>query len=185
MCIRDSNCLNTNIYSYLETSGGQSSNPYSNAVHFFSTPVVIRHLWQLKTLIFLHWCLRHVVLLRSCQDRLNNPKQMWIFDLFSVLSYRDDAFCIKVLLTLILYEVCPPPLPLFTLSLWNKSKLGFLSFSLSRCHWWESMTFSIMTLSIMTFSIMTLSIMTLSIMTLSIMTLSIKGSFVTLSLNDI
>jgi hypothetical protein len=27
------NCLNTNIYSYLETSGGQSSNPYLNAVH--------------------------------------------------------------------------------------------------------------------------------------------------------
>jgi hypothetical protein len=28
------NCLNTNIYSYLETSGGQSSNPYLNVVHF-------------------------------------------------------------------------------------------------------------------------------------------------------
>ncbi len=32
------NCLNTNIYSYLETSGGQSSNPYLN-VHFFNTRV--------------------------------------------------------------------------------------------------------------------------------------------------
>ncbi len=31
------NCLNTNIYLYLETSGGQSSNPYLNAVHFFNT----------------------------------------------------------------------------------------------------------------------------------------------------
>ncbi len=30
-------CLNTNIYSYLETSGGQSSNVYSNVVHFFNT----------------------------------------------------------------------------------------------------------------------------------------------------
>ena len=29
------NCLNTNIYSYLETSGGQSSNAYLNVVHFF------------------------------------------------------------------------------------------------------------------------------------------------------
>ncbi len=28
-------CWNTNIYSYLETSGGQSSNPYLNVVHFF------------------------------------------------------------------------------------------------------------------------------------------------------
>ncbi len=34
------NCLNTNIYSYLETSGGQSSNPYLNVVHFFNTRVI-------------------------------------------------------------------------------------------------------------------------------------------------
>jgi len=50
------NCLNTDIYSYLETSGGQSSNPYLNAVHF-STPEINRNLWQLKTAVFLHWCL--------------------------------------------------------------------------------------------------------------------------------
>jgi hypothetical protein len=31
------NCLNTNIYSYLETSGGQSSNPYLNVVNFLNT----------------------------------------------------------------------------------------------------------------------------------------------------
>ncbi len=43
-----SNCLNTKIYTTLETSGGQSSNLYLNVVHF-STPVLIRHLWQLKT----------------------------------------------------------------------------------------------------------------------------------------
>jgi hypothetical protein len=49
-------CLNTSIYSYLETYGGQSSNLYSNVVHFL-TPVLIRHLWQLKTVVFLHWCL--------------------------------------------------------------------------------------------------------------------------------
>ncbi len=30
------NCLNTNIYSYLETSDGQSSNLYLNVVHFFN-----------------------------------------------------------------------------------------------------------------------------------------------------
>jgi hypothetical protein len=29
------NCLNTSIYSYLETSGGQSYNPYLNVVYFF------------------------------------------------------------------------------------------------------------------------------------------------------
>ncbi len=31
------NCLNTNIYPYLETSGGQISNLYLNIVHFFNT----------------------------------------------------------------------------------------------------------------------------------------------------
>ncbi len=30
------NCLNTNIYSYLETSGGQSYNLYLNVVHCFN-----------------------------------------------------------------------------------------------------------------------------------------------------
>jgi hypothetical protein len=49
-----------NIYSYLETSGGQSSNLYLNVVHFL-TLVLIRHLWQLKTIVFLQWCLIHAV----------------------------------------------------------------------------------------------------------------------------
>ncbi len=33
------NCLNTNISSYLETSGGQSYNLYLNVVNFFNTSV--------------------------------------------------------------------------------------------------------------------------------------------------
>jgi hypothetical protein len=33
------NFLNINIYSYLETSGGQWSNLYLNVVHFFNTSV--------------------------------------------------------------------------------------------------------------------------------------------------
>jgi hypothetical protein len=33
------NCFNTNIYSYLETSVGQSYNPYLSDVHFFNTSV--------------------------------------------------------------------------------------------------------------------------------------------------
>jgi hypothetical protein len=33
------NCLYTNVYSYLETSGGISHNPYLNVVHFFNTRV--------------------------------------------------------------------------------------------------------------------------------------------------
>ncbi len=35
----ENNCLNTNTYSYLETSGGQSSTLYLN-VHFFNTSVI-------------------------------------------------------------------------------------------------------------------------------------------------
>ncbi len=64
------NNLNTNIYSDLETSGGQSSNTYLNVV-LFSTPVLIRQLWQLKTVAFLHWCLICIVLLN---DVLKNYK---------------------------------------------------------------------------------------------------------------
>jgi hypothetical protein len=33
------NCLNSNIYSYLEASGFQSSNLHLNVVHFFNTSV--------------------------------------------------------------------------------------------------------------------------------------------------
>ncbi len=33
------NCLNTNIYSYLETSGGESSDLYLIVIQFFSTIV--------------------------------------------------------------------------------------------------------------------------------------------------
>jgi hypothetical protein len=33
------NNLNMNIYSYSETSGGQSSNTYLNEVHFFNASV--------------------------------------------------------------------------------------------------------------------------------------------------
>jgi hypothetical protein len=59
------NCLNTNIYFHLETSGGQSSILYLNVVHFLS-PVLIRHLWQLKTVVFLHWCpIQSVLLLEN------------------------------------------------------------------------------------------------------------------------
>jgi hypothetical protein len=44
------------LYSYLETSGGQNSHLYLNVVYFL-TPALNRHLWQLKAVIFLHWCL--------------------------------------------------------------------------------------------------------------------------------
>jgi hypothetical protein len=49
-------------FSYLETSDDQSSSLHLNVVHFLAL-VLIRHLWQLKTIVFLHWCLIHAVLL--------------------------------------------------------------------------------------------------------------------------
>jgi hypothetical protein len=37
--INVNNCLKTNIYSYFETFGGQSSNLYLNVVNFFNISV--------------------------------------------------------------------------------------------------------------------------------------------------
>jgi hypothetical protein len=40
VCFKNINkCWNTNIYSYLETSGGPKFNQYLNFVHFFNASV--------------------------------------------------------------------------------------------------------------------------------------------------
>jgi hypothetical protein len=39
---------------------------YMKMLFIFSTPVLIEHLWQLKTVVFLHWCLICAVLLYTC-----------------------------------------------------------------------------------------------------------------------
>ncbi len=54
----------------LETSGGRSSNLYLNVVHFL-TPVLIRYLWQLMTVVFLLWCLIWAVLLLNRSTKAN------------------------------------------------------------------------------------------------------------------
>ncbi len=54
--------INMTVKSFMiQTPAGQSSNLYLIVVHF-STLVLIRHLWRLKTVVFLHWCLIHAVL---------------------------------------------------------------------------------------------------------------------------
>ncbi len=58
------NCLNTNIYSYLEKSGGQNYNPYLNVDHFFNTRVNSTS-GQLKTVDILYWYLIRAILLYS------------------------------------------------------------------------------------------------------------------------
>ncbi len=51
---------------------------------FFSTPVLIRHLWQLNIVVFLHWCLIDTVLLLGLcwpQEKKFKPKSskyLWL-----------------------------------------------------------------------------------------------------------
>ncbi len=46
------NCLNTNIYSYLQTSGGQSYNLNLNVVHFFQHQSYLDICGSLRQLFF-------------------------------------------------------------------------------------------------------------------------------------
>ena len=53
-------CLNASIYTYLNTSGSQSSNLYLNVVYFL-TPELIKHLWQVKTVVFSSIVVKYVL----------------------------------------------------------------------------------------------------------------------------
>jgi hypothetical protein len=59
----------------------------------FSTPVLIRHLWQLKTVVSLHWCLMHTVLL--WQPFL--PRPLWRHDINRKENYVLDTHAGKQL----------------------------------------------------------------------------------------
>ncbi len=48
-----------------DISDGQNSNLNLNLVQFFSTTVLIRLLWELKTVASLHRCLMHALLLEK------------------------------------------------------------------------------------------------------------------------
>ncbi len=54
----------------------------------FSTPELVRHLWQLKTVIFLHWCLICCVLLCVWDYRLldGDPENFTVLGLSSLAS---------------------------------------------------------------------------------------------------
>ncbi len=64
---------------------------YIKMLFIFSTPVLIRHLWQLKTVVFLHWCLIHSLIsifMLLCH--------LWIKDsysYFSLVSLLLSSFC--------------------------------------------------------------------------------------------
>ncbi len=80
------NWLNTNIYSYLQTSGGKIL-IYILMLFIFSTPVLIRHLQKLKAVVLLHWCLTSAIILRqlvflynySHRHRKSNKIYNWQF----------------------------------------------------------------------------------------------------------
>jgi hypothetical protein len=91
------NCLNTNIYPSLETYGGQSLNLHLNVDHFFNTSVN-RYLWQLKTVVFLHWCLICAVLLFKLQA---NIRLGWKW---MVTSFQSSNFHYHYLKS---YRACP------------------------------------------------------------------------------
>ena len=55
----------------------------------FSMPVLIRHLWKLKTVVFLQRCLVHAVILKKCQrsaafkakEKIGTNLKSWIFSI--------------------------------------------------------------------------------------------------------
>ncbi len=71
-------CLNTNIYSNLETSHSKVLVYILIVVHF-STPLLIRHLWQLMTVVFLHWCLiRALPLTNANEPKIKNSQLLHV-----------------------------------------------------------------------------------------------------------
>jgi hypothetical protein len=125
----------TVFYSYIETSGGQSSNLYLNFV-------LIRHLWQLKTIVFLHWHLIRAFLLNDSFFQAEK-KGLVMVNFFSYFLTCTNHSTINDVI--------------------GKKKIGAITFG--------QMTIDVMTLDIMTLGLMTIYIMTLGPMTLGMMTL--------------
>jgi hypothetical protein len=65
-----SNCLNTNICSYLRDIWGVKVLIHIKILFIFSTPELIRNLWQFKTAVSLHWCAMTVCLTPINQNNL-------------------------------------------------------------------------------------------------------------------
>jgi hypothetical protein len=100
------NCVNTNIYAYLETSGGQSSNPYLNVVHvvkilfcwilFFKLQVTYKSYRQVLTpvnnsqLLFKAGNSRHV---QTCYiSQKHNTKKLQHFNWFKLAPGETGVF---------------------------------------------------------------------------------------------
>jgi hypothetical protein len=59
---------------------------YTEIMLIFSTPVLIKHQWQLKTVVFQHWCLIRAVLLKDPDtfDKFPAKPSTWPLRLFGV-----------------------------------------------------------------------------------------------------
>ncbi len=63
----------------------------------FSTPMLIRHLWQLKTVVFLNWCLIHGVLLGlNVTDTVKSSGLHYYLE-HHITIIMSDTFTINVL----------------------------------------------------------------------------------------
>ncbi len=121
----------TNIYSYLETSGGQSSNPYLNVVHFF--PELIRHLRQLKTAVSLHWCLICAV-------------PLWVWQSQNSVNSEPTVVITNIVIGSVILNpfLILPNTSLMQVSHWtwfwdaviilDDTKISIKSFSMTKCH---------------------------------------------------
>ncbi len=62
---------------------------YIEMLFIFSTPVLIRHLWQLKTVAFLHWCLICTFLLDSDANKTSFLRFVYTRDMYMAFLLSD------------------------------------------------------------------------------------------------
>ncbi len=64
-------------------------------VFIFSTPVLIRHLWQPKTVVFLYLCLMHAVLFTNFPKSCDIPTKLQKVNLESPQCFFDKVLFYK------------------------------------------------------------------------------------------
>jgi hypothetical protein len=75
----------------VQAAGGQSSNFFM--LFMFSTLELIRHLWQLKTVVFMHWCLICALLLNpSCKVGNCNIDVFIFWHQFQIMRMKFTKF---------------------------------------------------------------------------------------------
>ncbi len=73
----------------------------------FSKPVLIRHLWQLKTVDLIHWCIIHAVLLATKSIVLTNNKVfLKIAERFKQFKHFYDCIVFKLYVYLFNTALC-------------------------------------------------------------------------------